>query len=122
MARVGVADHRIPDPLPLAAHHERERSAQVIAGSLTSDNKSASGPGYMNWLQAHGFASNFNFAIDVTDTGLDRGSIAADKLHPDFLDSNRQSRVIYARDYTSELDPSDIPGHGTINASIAAGG
>lgn len=98
-----------------------ERSAQILAGSLTSDSKSATGPGYMNWLHAHGFTSNFNFAIDITDTGMDRGSIAADKVHPDFLDSNRQSRVIYARDYTSEFDPGDVPGHGTINMSIAGG-
>ncbi|HKP88210.1 MAG TPA: S8 family serine peptidase [Blastocatellia bacterium] len=98
-----------------------ERSAQIIAGNLTSDGKSANGPGYMSWLQAHGFASNFGFAIDVSDTGLDRGSIAADKLHPDFLDSNRQSRVIYARDYTSELDPGDVQGHGTLNLSVAGG-
>jgi subtilase family protein len=98
-----------------------ERSSQTLAGSLTSDGKAASGPGYMNWLQAHGFASNFGFAIDITDTGLDRGSISADKLHPDFLNSNGQSRVIYARDYTSELDAGDVGGHGTINMSIAGG-
>jgi subtilisin family serine protease len=58
----------------------------------------------------------------VSDGGLDRGSTAADKLHPDFLDSAKQSRVSYIRDYTSEQDPSDLAGHGTINASIAAGG
>lgn len=99
-----------------------ERSAQVIAGQLSSDHTTPSGPGYAAWLAAHGFSQNFNFAIDVSDTGLDRGATTADKLHPDFLDSNGQSRVLYARDYTSELDPGDIPGHGTINMSIAAGG
>lgn len=99
-----------------------ERSSQIVAGQLTSDRTTPRGPGYAAWLAAHGFSSNFNFAIDVSDTGLDRGAITADKLHPDFLDSNQQSRVLYARDYTSELDPGDIPGHGTINMSIAAGG
>ncbi|HEV8484840.1 MAG TPA: S8 family serine peptidase [Blastocatellia bacterium] len=99
-----------------------ERAAQICAGALTADGKQPSGPGYLSWLQSRGFNSKFAFAIDVSDSGIDRGSIASDKLHPDFLDSAKQSRVSYARDYTSELDPSDQAGHGTINASIAAGG
>jgi hypothetical protein len=98
-----------------------ERSDQIVAGELTADRTGPRGPGYAAWLAAHGFSSNFNFAIDVSDTGVDRGVITPDKLHPDFLDSNRQSRLLYARDYTSELDPSDIQGHGTLNLSIAAG-
>lgn len=98
-----------------------ERSAQIVAGELTADRTAPRGPGYLAWLAAHGFSSTFSFAIDITDTGCDRGAITPDKLHPDFLDSNRQSRVVYARDYTSELDPGDVQGHGTINMSIAAG-
>jgi subtilase family protein len=99
-----------------------ERAAQIIAAQLSDDGKEARGPGYMQWLSSRGFASRFNFAIDVSDTGADRGVTSADKLHPDFLDSNRQSRLVYARDYTSELEPGDISGHGTINLSIAGGG
>jgi hypothetical protein len=99
-----------------------ERASQIDAGQLTPDGTAPRGPGYAAWLAAHGFSSNFNFAIDVSDTGLDRGAITADKLHPDFLDSSQQSRVLYARDYTSEGDPGDIPGHGTLNMSVAAGG
>jgi hypothetical protein len=99
-----------------------ERADQISAGATTTDGKGASGPGYMSWLQAHGFTSQFDFAIDITDGGIDRGSIAADKLHPDFLNANRQSRVLYARDFTSEDDPGDTAGHGTINVSIAGGG
>ena len=98
-----------------------ERSSQIVAGELTADRTAPRGPGYLAWLAAHGFSSAFTFGIDVSDTGLDRGVITADKLHPDFLDSNRQSRVLYARDYTSELEPGDLQGHGTINLSIAAG-
>ena len=98
-----------------------ERANQIVAGDLTADRTAPRGPGYSAWLSAHGFSSNFNFAIDFSDTGVDRGFITPDKLHPDFLDSNRQSRVVYARDYTSELDPSDTQGHGTINMSIAGG-
>lgn len=98
-----------------------ERSSQIIAGELSPDGKEARGPGYLAWLQARGFASRFNFAIDITDTGMDKGSTLANNLHPDFLDAAGQSRVVYARDYTSELDPGDGAGHGTINMSIAGG-
>lgn len=103
-------------------HLMDERSSQIMAGQLTADRAGPNGPGYAALLAAHGFSSNFGFVIDVSDTGADRGLLAADKVHPDFLDSNRQSRLVYARDYTSELDPGDASGHGTINLSIAGGG
>jgi hypothetical protein len=98
-----------------------ERANQILAGNLTVDGKSVTGPGYMGWLAAHGFSSQFGFGIDVTDTGMDRGATTPDQLHPDFLNAQGQSRVLYARDYTSELDAGDIGGHGTINLSIAGG-
>jgi hypothetical protein len=98
-----------------------ERSSQIIAGELNSEGTAPRGPGYVAWLAAHGFSSAFSFGIDVSDSGIDRGVTTPDKLHPDFLDSNKQSRVVYARDYTSELDPADVAGHGTINLSIAGG-
>ena len=98
-----------------------ERSAQIVAGDLTGDRTGPRAPGYSAWLAAHGFSSTFSFAIDVSDSGFDRGEITPDKVHPDFLGSNRESRVIYARDYTSEIDPGDVQGHGTINMSIAGG-
>ncbi len=98
-----------------------ERASQIIAGELLSDGKEPRAPGYMAWLQARGFSSRFGFTVDVTDTGIDKGSILAANLHPDFKDAAGQSRIVYARDYTSELDPSDLQGHGTINLSIAGG-
>ncbi|MEW6129100.1 MAG: S8 family serine peptidase [Acidobacteriota bacterium] len=98
-----------------------ERANQIITGRLKNDGKEPEGPGYMNWLQTNGLASRFNFAIDVTDSGIDRGSTATANLHRDFLDAANQSRVIYAREYTNELDASDLAGHGTINLSIAGG-
>ncbi|HLG17020.1 MAG TPA: S8 family serine peptidase [Blastocatellia bacterium] len=98
-----------------------ERAAQVVAGNLNTDGKEPRGPGYLAWLQSHGFTSTFGFSIDVSDTGIDRGSTSAALLHPDFLDALGRSRVAYTRDYTSELDPSDSQGHGTINLSIAGG-
>lgn len=99
-----------------------ERASQIAAGELSSDGKQARGPGYLAWLQSHGLNSPFGFVIDVTDSGADKGSTQAGNLHSDFLDSSGQSRLIYARDYTVELDPGDPAGHGTINLSIAGGG
>ncbi len=98
-----------------------ERAAQIGAAALTADGKEPRGTGYLQWLNARGFHSPFLFGIDVTDSGMDRGGTTADKLHPDFLDSEGKSRVLYARDYTSEGDAGDPFGHGTINISIAGG-
>ncbi|MCI0485795.1 MAG: S8 family serine peptidase [Blastocatellia bacterium] len=98
-----------------------ERAARIVTGDVGEDGKTVGDPGYLSWLQSRGLASRFNFAIDVADTGLDRGKTGTDELHPDFLDSSGQSRVLYARDYTGELDAGDVPGHGTINVSIAGG-
>ena len=98
-----------------------ERSVQIVAGEVTPDYKQSRGPGYLAWLQAHGLGSVFDFVIDAADSGLDRGSTLASNLHPDFLDAAGQSRVVYARDYTSELDAGDAAGHGTLNLSVAAG-
>ncbi len=98
-----------------------ERAGLIVASQFKSDGKELNAPGYMSWLQSKGLGGRFNFAIDVTDTGVDRGLLEAANLHPDFRDTAGQSRMVYARDYTSELDPSDVPGHGTINLSIAGG-
>ena len=52
-----------------------ERGAQIVAGNLTGN--APSGPGYEAWLATKGFGAPFGFAIDVTDSGLDRGSTDA---------------------------------------------
>ena len=89
-----------------------ERGAQIVAGNLAGF--APSGPGYQAWLTTKGFGAPLGFAIDVTDSGLDRGSTAL--VHPDLL-----GRVSYARDYTADPDATDCGGHGTNVASIAAG-
>ena len=89
-----------------------ERGAQIVAGNLSGF--APSGPGYQAWLTTKGFGAPLGFAIDVTDSGLDRGSTAL--VHPDLL-----GRVSYARDYTADPDATDCGGHGTNVASIAAG-
>ena len=89
-----------------------ERGAQIVAGNLTGN--APSGPGYEAWLATKGFGAPFGFAIDVTDSGLDRGDTVL--VHPDLL-----GRVGYAHDYTLDPDATDCGGHGTNVASIAAG-
>ncbi len=89
-----------------------ERGAQIVAGNLTGN--APSGPGYEAWLATKGFGAPFGFAIDVTDSGLDRGDTTV--VHPDLL-----GRVGYAHDFTADPDATDCGGHGTNVASIAAG-
>ena len=89
-----------------------ERTAQIVAGNLTGN--APSGPGYEAWLATKGFGAPFGFAIDVTDSGLDRGDTV--NVHPDLL-----GRVEYARNYTTDPDAKDCGGHGTNVTSIAAG-
>ena len=89
-----------------------ERAAQIVAGNLSGS--APSGPGYDAWLTTKGFGAPFGFAIDVTDSGLDRGDTTA--VHPDLL-----GRVDYAHDFTPDPDAKDCGGHGTNVTSIAAG-
>jgi subtilase family protein len=112
-----------------------ERADQIAAGALsfnTVNNIQVSqptGPGYLAFLNSVGFNADFDFAVDVGDTGLDTGSPDSDKVHPDFLNAAGASRVAYLHDFTQDFhatDPTILPnhdelGHGTINASIIGG-
>ena len=98
-----------------------ERGAQIVAGNLTADGTQPTGPGYLAWLASKGLDGQPDYAIDVADSGLDRGSSSAFQLHPDFLDSALRSRVSYIFNYGADGLIDDRPGHGTIVASVAAG-
>lgn len=98
-----------------------ERSAQIVAGNLTADQTQPSGPGYMSWLTANGLDAQSDFVVDVTDSGLDRGSTAASQLNPCFLGPSLQSRVTYALNYATDGFKDDRTGHGTLVASVAGG-
>jgi hypothetical protein len=97
-----------------------ERSAQITAGSLTPDGTQPVAPGYMDWLRSKGLATQAGFVIDFTDAGLDRGSTSAGLVHPDFLNAEGQSRVVYNTNYASDASE-DRGGHGTLVASVAVG-
>ncbi|MBI3951398.1 MAG: S8 family serine peptidase [Acidobacteria bacterium] len=103
-----------------------ERQGQILAGNINTAGTQPAGPGYLAWLTGKGFGpGNFNFVVDVVDTGLDRGQIGSPNLHPDFFNFNGQSRVAYVRKIAgaSAMNSAgnDVAGHGTLNASIIGG-
>jgi hypothetical protein len=112
-----------------------ERADQIVAGALSFDTVNniqvshPTAPGYPTFLNSLGFDSDFDFSVDVGDTGFDVGSADAAKVHPDFLNSSGVSRVAYLHDFTNDFHPTDptiLPthdalGHGTINASLIGG-
>ena len=112
-----------------------ERADQIVAGALSFDTVNniqvshPTGPGYLAFLTSLGFNADFDFAVDLGDTGLDRGSADAASLHPDFLNAAGVSRIAYLHDFSQDSHPGDptiLPthdalGHGTINASLMGG-
>jgi subtilisin-like proprotein convertase family protein len=108
-----------------------ERAAQIVAGNLTAGFAPID-PTYLDWLVDPARIpddTTFDFAIDVTDEGLDN---AADPpAHSDFRAlGSGASRVAYQTDYTNpppspasdlDTDSRDCGGHGTNVASIATG-
>jgi subtilisin family serine protease len=98
-----------------------ERGAQIIAANVTADGTQPAAPGYKAWLAAKGLNTTPDYVIDFSDTGLDRGTISDFSVHPDFLDSDGHSRVVYNRNYADDGQVDDRRGHGTLVASLAAG-
>ncbi|HET9531528.1 MAG TPA: S8 family serine peptidase [Blastocatellia bacterium] len=97
-----------------------ERSAQIVAANLNPAGAAPLGPGYREWLQSKGLDFRADFLIDFSDTGLDRGATGDFFVHPDFLDDEGRSRVLYNINYAQDQNE-DRRGHGTLVASIACG-
>ncbi|MEN3331423.1 MAG: hypothetical protein V7641_788 [Blastocatellia bacterium] len=125
---------QLPDVIgiePWAAPHLMdERANQIVAGTLTNETVNntlfsrPTAPGYLAFLNSLGFTSDFDFAIDIADTGFDVGSSDPARMNPDFTNAAGQSRVAYLADFTQDThaDPThDTIGHGTINVSLATG-
>jgi hypothetical protein len=114
-----------------------ERANQIVAGVLSEETVNSvkvsrpTRPGFIPFLNSLGFNSNFDFAVDVADTGFDKGTDDFRFVHPDFLDSTGAPRIAYLHDFTNDflfhqdnpdvLSNHDTLGHGTINASIIGG-
>jgi subtilisin-like proprotein convertase family protein len=99
-----------------------ERAAQIVAGNVTGAF-APTAPTYLSWLVDPARIpddTTFDFAVDVTDEGLDNGAIPT--AHNDFRElGTGPSRVAYMADYTNDPDARDCSGHGTHVASNATG-
>lgn len=111
------------EPLPDRRRLD-EAQNQIMAGNLNVAGTQPSGPGYLAWLTTKGFSSTgqFAFAVDITDDGVDRGSLSDvnDEFRVLGILANA-SRVVYNNNYTSDALADGGDGHGNINASIACG-
>ncbi|HEU4389601.1 MAG TPA: S8 family serine peptidase, partial [Blastocatellia bacterium] len=96
-----------------------ERSAQIVAGNLTVAQTQPSGPGYLDWMSSLHLNAQPDFLIDISDSGIDKGTVSS--VHPDFLDDDQNSRLVYVSNYTDRSPSEDTRGHGTLVASIACG-
>lgn len=118
----------LDDPLVLnveafrALEPQDERAGVISAGQLDAAGAKPLEPGYLDWLLSKGFTGEtFDFGIDFLDSGLDWGVREEERMHPDLRDAAGTSRISYASVYVLQNQPADQTGHGTINASIAAG-
>ncbi len=102
-----------------------ERQGQIVAGNLDATGTQAASAAYLSWLAGKGFpgaANPFDFAVDVTDDGVDRGSTS--DVNVEFRVggvAGGASRLVYNHDYTSDATADGRGGHGNINASIIGG-
>jgi hypothetical protein len=106
-----------------------ERQNMIVSGQLTGTQPR--GPGWLELLQGWGFTqaqfTASNFAVDVTDSGLDN-AIPATPNHFGLYTGGvmgSSSRVVYARLEGSPNGAGSTimgcDGHGTINSHIVAG-
>jgi hypothetical protein len=101
-----------------------ERAGVISAGMLDATGTQPNAPGYLDWLASLGFDGRpFDFGIDFADSGLDTGVPGGPGSHPDLRGPDGATRVAYAVSFVSGSsgDPGDYYGHGTLNATIAAG-
>ena len=108
---------------PWAAPRLNDERQDLLVSNNYSGTQLGS-PNYLAWLQGYGLASAPDFILDVTDSGIDQGSLDPAVIHKAFLNPAGVTRVAYA-DFTSSSTQdgavNDTTGHGTLNASIAAG-
>ncbi|MBX7223510.1 MAG: S8 family serine peptidase [Blastocatellia bacterium] len=100
-----------------------ERQGMIMSGNI-SGNLVTGGGTYLNWLASKGFSGTgqFDFVVDVTDDGLDRGSLT--DINNEFRVggvSTGASRVAYQNNYTGDTTAGGGGGHGNLNASIIFG-
>jgi hypothetical protein len=95
-----------------------ERSGAIVIGAVDGAGR-PNAAAYQAWLDERGLGGDLGVAIDITDSGLDRGT--ADDVPGGLRTPDGASRVVYNRAFSLDGFSHDVSGHGTINASIAAG-
>ncbi|MCU0857898.1 MAG: S8 family serine peptidase, partial [Pontiellaceae bacterium] len=120
-----------PDVVSIQPYFEPEkfceRQDQIVAGNLSGN--SPAGPGYLAWLLSKGFTQaqfdSSNFAVDVTDSGVDNGTTSPNHFGLYFNGTRPgTSHMIYNRLEGTANSGSTIQGldgHGNLNAHIIAG-
>lgn len=108
----------------LEAQKLDERQGQIMAGNLNGAGTQPNGANYFAWLASKGFpgVNPFPFVVDVTDDGVDRGSLTDVNVEykVDGL-SGGASRLSYVNNYSGDALGDSQAGHGNINASIICG-
>jgi len=103
-----------------------EAQGQIMAAQLNVAGTQPTGPGYLAWLAGLGFpgagADPFGFSVDVTDDGVDRGSLTDVNVEykVDGL-AGGASRLAYINNYSGDALGDSTAGHGNINSSIICG-
>src|SRR6185295_3047268 len=101
-----------------------EAQGQIMAAQLLAGGTQPSGPGYLAWLASLGFpgANPFPFVVDVTDDGVDRGSLT--DVNDEFKVNGQSagaSCVAYNNNYSGDPLADGRAGHGNLNTSIIGG-
>ena len=118
----------LPDVYWIGEYFDRElfdeRQGQLVAGNFNGSKTGPSAPGYLSWLDSHGFSMNQNDypIVDVTDDGIGNGTVNSgdDTLHR-FGNLSNPTRLAYVDNCTFAADGGGPDGHGHINVSIAGG-
>jgi hypothetical protein len=131
--RVRIATSRLPalaadpavfgiEPFLRPRRHD-EIQCQEVAGNLNAALSGPSGTGYLAWLGSKGFAQagQFAFVVDMSDTGIDRGSTTDVNDEFKTLGPGGLSRVTYVHNYSNDPIGDCADGHGNLGASVLGG-
>ena len=120
---------QLPDVLAIENFVEPELQdevqAQIIAGNLVAGGAGPTAPGYLPFLTGLGFSTNpADYPIvSVVDDGVGNGT-TVNGAGDSTLTRDRDgvtTRIMQARNCTTDADARGVGGHGHINSSIVGG-
>lgn len=119
---------QLPDVYWIEEEQERQKldevQGQILAANFDGVQSGPSGPGYLAWLNSHGFSTNPNDypIVDITDDGIGNGSVnSGDATLRQFGSLANPTRLAYVDNCTAAADGGGTDGHGHLNVSIAGG-